>query len=511
MRRDLELGDLAAAARALPIALLRAPEHPETLRLAGAIHRRRGDLEAAEHFVRDAIAAAPDDAELVRELGSLLSERGNSEAAIECLRGLCDTEPSAPTFLELGIAYDRVARVEEALDSANRALALGSADPRTALLRARCQQMLGNAEGAAEQYRGLIRNGQEVAKAWFALLDIKTVVLSDNENRLIRKFAADPKRSFEEKLLLDFAMARVHESAGEFDDALRCLARGNAGARSRVSWNAGAHRSLVAGVANAFARLPPAHDQPALGREVIFIVSLPRSGSTLVEQILAAHPQVEGASELGDLPAVIDAESKARGKPFPDWVADASADDWLRLGRDYLARTERWRRERPTFTDKTLDNWKYAGAIAAMLPAARVIDCRRDALETCWSCYKQLFGPGVAGFAYSFDDLASYWKDYLGLCASGDNPGFATSSELRNLASDPARQTSLLLKFCGLEFDDRALHPERVARAVRTSSSAQVRQPIHRAITHAAAYGDRLAALQTLLKAERDFSETAAS
>ncbi len=385
------------------------------------------------------------------------------------------------------------------------ARALGSTDARVALLRARCLQMLGDADGAAGEYRGLIREGREVAKAWFALLDIKTITLTAGEVRSIQRFASEPKRTFDEKLLLDFAMARIHEAAGEFDEALVCLERGNSSARSRRVWSASAHSQFVDKVADAFACRPAAHDQPDLGQEAIFVVSLPRSGSTLVEQILAAHPQVEGGSELSDLQAVIAAESNSRRKPFPDWVADADAHDWQRLGTDYLARTARWRHLRPIFTDKTPDNWKYVGAIGAMLPGAKVIDCRRDALETCWSCFKQLFAPGVAGFAYTFEDLASYWKDYLRLSTVWDTDRHCSYriQSYEALAAHPTQQTAELLAFCGLPADERCLHPERAPRAIRTASSAQVREPIRNDTARAAAYGSRLARLVALLGSVR--------
>src|SRR5690606_36634459 len=135
----------------------------------------------------------------------------------------------------------------------------------------------------------------------------------------------------------------------------------------------------------------PAPPDPSLGGEVVFIVGMPGSGSTLFEQILAAHPQVEGASELPDLELVLRAESTQRGRPFAVWGEQAGADDWRRLGRDYLLRTARWRERRPRFTDKMPEKWLYAGVLRAMLPAATVIETRRDPLETAWSCYRQHF------------------------------------------------------------------------------------------------------------------------
>ncbi|HEU4662810.1 MAG TPA: sulfotransferase, partial [Dokdonella sp.] len=247
---------------------------------------------------------------------------------------------------------------------------------------------------------------------------------------------------------------------------------------------------------------PPAGATADLGAEVVFVVGLPRSGTTLVEQILAAHSEVEGASELHDLPAVIAAEGQRRGLGFPRWTSEATAADWERLGRDYLERTRRWRARKPRSTDKLPSNWMLVGAIRAMLPAAKVIDCRRDPLETCWACYKQLFAPRQADYSYDLGDLGAYWRGYDALMREWTrlHRTHVRRQDYERLLQDPETEIRALLEACALDWEPACLSFHTAERGVRTPSAAQVRQPLRRDTPRAAAYGDRLSALREALR-----------
>ncbi|MEO8460859.1 MAG: sulfotransferase, partial [Dokdonella sp.] len=237
----------------------------------------------------------------------------------------------------------------------------------------------------------------------------------------------------------------------------------------------------------------------AQGDEVIFIVSLPRSGSTLTEQILASHPEVEGGNELPDLQRILEAESRRRRKPFPVWVGEATPADWQRMGEEYLARTARWREKRPRFTDKLPRNWLQAGAALAMLPAARIVNSRRDALETCFACYRQLFAEH--GFCYDIEDMAAYWHDYDRVCRkwAADFPDRFRDQHYEALLADPEGNTRELLAFCGLEFDPACLRFYETEREVHTPSAAQVREPLRKDTARSDRYGARLDPLRAAL------------
>jgi hypothetical protein len=222
----------------------------------------------------------------------------------------------------------------------------------------------------------------------------------------------------------------------------------------------------------------------------------------LVEQILASHPEVEGANEIKDLPQLVETETHRRGVGFPLWVPEATGEDWRRLGAEYLERTRRWRRLRPRFTDKNLLNWMLAGAALTMLPSARVVICRRDPLETCLACYRQWFGPEAA-FTYDLDEMADYCIDFMRLTRFwvGKFPDRVFDLEYETLVAEPEPTIRRLLDFCGLPFDPACLEFHKTDRTVLSApSAAQVRQPLRGDTARAALYGHKLAHLRARLR-----------
>jgi hypothetical protein len=264
-----------------------------------------------------------------------------------------------------------------------------------------------------------------------------------------------------------------------------------------VQWDPAAGHDYVTAIAAAFCDPLPTPLDPTLGHEVIFIASLPRSGSTLVEHILASHSLVEGMNEISDLSHVLEEESNRRAKGFPQWVTDATAEDWARLGKHYLARTARWRAKRPYSTDKGLENWQWVGAIRAMLPGAKIINCHRDPVETCFACYRQLFSEGIH-FSYDLQDLASYYNDYQHLSDiwQKQHPNQVLDLIYETLVQEPEAQIRRLLAFCELPFDAACLSPHQTQRDVHsTASAAQVRQPIRGNTARSPLYRDFLGPL----------------
>ena len=499
-RTALDRRDATTAERALDRARSTAGQHPEYLRLLGITRHLQQRFNDAISALRQALELAPGDAPILINLGLALREADEPDAALASLRRACEVAPDlAAAWYNLGRMLGKLHRPGEAHDAFEHALRCDPAHPQARLRHADTLRTFGRIDEAVAGYRKALQSEASV-DAWSKLANIKVVHFTPEECAELQRLFAQPELSAEHRVKAGFALLKALEDNGRYSEAFAVMASVNALQRRRLEWNAGSWHAQTVHIQQAFANTPATAAPNTLGREVIFVVSMPRSGSTLVEQILASHPDVEGANELPDLGNVLDAESKRRGVTFPQWTPQATPEDWRRLGQDYLDRTARWRRERPRFTDKALDNWRHVGAAMAMLPGAHFVDCRRDPLETCLSCYRQLFARGQA-FTYDIDELAAFWHHYDQAMRywSTRHPAAIRSQGYEKLVADPEPEIRALLQFCGLPFDPACLRAHDTQRPVRTMSAAQVRQPLRADTARAWRYGDLLTPLRRAL------------
>ena len=220
-----------------------------------------------------------------------------------------------------------------------------------------------------------------------------------------------PETGLHERMALGFALVRALEDQGDFDGALRALHKANAMRCRQLNWNPQNGPRATRPPARKLRSATPGAPILQQGDEVIFLVGLPCSGTGLLAKILSSHPRVAINHEAPDLEQVLDDESRRRGQSFAQWAPLATPEDWSRLGQDYLARTARWRVHKPRFIDCHAHNWRLAGAAMAMLPGARMINARRNPLETCLACYRQLFAEGE-DYSFNLDHMVSHWRDY---------------------------------------------------------------------------------------------------
>ena len=501
--RAIRDGAPAEAAQLIEGVLGAAPEHPEALRLQGILAHRSRRPDLARALYQRALARRPDDAQLLSDLGSAQMACGDGEAAFSNWGRACRLAPEAPMpWFNLGRNLQMHGRSEEAVDALARACALAPALLPAAVLLGDALLHLGRLDQAADRYRAALQVDPACGDAWRGLANLRSHRLTEADATTLRSQLARADLAAADRIAMGHALGRQQEEAGDFAGALSTLAVANGLQRQHAPWSARAFEDYVSHAVAATRGLPEPLDA-SVGQEAIFIVGLPRSGSTLFEQVLAAHPQVEGGSELPDLGEVILAESARRGVPYPRWIPQASAADWHRLGQEYLARTARWRERRPRFTDKLPENWKHAGILRAMLPGATVIEVRRDPLETAWSCFRQQFLV-QPHFACDFHDLGIYlrgcertmdaWRER--------DPARIRLFRYEALLGDPDREIRALLSACGLPFDPACLDFHRATRSVRTASAAQVRRPLQRDTARAAAYGPLLDPLRAALARE---------
>ncbi|HEX7370071.1 MAG TPA: sulfotransferase [Rhodanobacteraceae bacterium] len=494
-------GDLQAARLTMDSVAALAPNHPEALRWTGIVAQHLQDHGTAAANYRHALEALPDDAELHTGLGVELAQLGRvSEGLVHLKRG-CELAPdSATAWYNLAQVLQVHGEVEPAIEALQRTLMLDPDHTLAQLALAHVRASRGEIDTAAAALRALLQREPGLVDAWLALANLKTLNFNGDDVRQLEAGLAQPDLPAEDRARLDFVLAHALEDQGDYAKAWLVLQRANAAQRRFTPWDAAGEHRRVDAVLSAFAAPIAVAGDPQLGHAVIFVASLPRSGSTLVEQILASHPQVEGANEIKDVKVVVDAETARRHSAFPLWVPDASAADWQRLGEQYLARTSRWRAHRPRMTDKNLLNWLTAGTLLSMLPGSRVIIVRRDPVETCLGCYRQWFS-GTAGYSYDLDEMADVYIDFWRVTRVWLDkfPDAVFELKYETLVADPEPTVRGLLAFCGLPFDPACLEFYKTERTVLSApSAAQVRQPLHNT-ARASRYGHALDGLRLRL------------
>ena len=500
-KKFLQQRQAIAAERELHAALSAAPNHAEVLRLLGMSLRLQNRNDDALQIMRRAVAQKPADPLVQNGLGTVLDACGDRDAAIDAFRRACELAPqSAQLWSNFGKTLSDHGWFDEAIPTLEHAVALGALDS-AALRLAYALRVIGRTDQSAKIYRDLIAANPNDGQAWLGLSNLNTRKFSDDDVAALEMLWHGNESALHDRISIGFSLARALDDRARYAESMAVLNEANALTHAIRPWSASDFNYHVDALLSAFDVMPRSApgDQ---GGNVVFIVSMPRSGSSLTEQILASHPLVDGAGELMDLSNVLQEESRRRNIAFPHWAKMATTEDWQRLGRDYLRRTKRWSQRGLLFTDKLPDNWMHVGAAMAMLPGARVIDCRRDAVETCFSCYRTLFNEGAQAFAYDIADLAAFycnyarttrhWREILGA-------RFRQQS-YEALVANPDMQIRELLDFCGLPYDAACERYFDTERSVRTASASQVREPLRRDTARAPKYGALLDPLRDALK-----------
>jgi tetratricopeptide (TPR) repeat protein len=493
----LEMNRPDLAAERLGPALASHPDHPEVLRLLASVLSLRGDYRTALQHMRRALEQRPHEALYHNAYGLFLAEAGELDQAIGCLRRACELQPGfVMAWHNLSLFLTRSARLDEARSAVQHAVELA---PHYTAARAQLADVLrmnNLREEAIAEYRKLLTEQPWAGMAWWGLAEIKTLPLGAADSDAMRRALTHPHASDSDRIAMGFALAKALEDQARYTESMQALASAKDMARRHRTWNAAAFAATMESIKTADCATDAGQN---LGSEVIFIVGMPRSGSTLIEQILASHSKVEGTAELPDLPLVIGEASNRRKKPYPKWLPELSADEWRQLGQRYLERTARWRKRRPIFTDKLPNNWMHIGMIRAMLPGAHIVISRRDPLETCFSCYRQYF-PGN-DYTQTFSDLAAYWRSFDAFANhwAKQEPTHVHEHAYEDLIADPEAHIRQLLESCGLPFEEACLHFHRTHRAISTPSAMQVREPLRADTARAPRYGELLNPLRQAL------------
>ncbi|PSJ41024.1 hypothetical protein C7I55_10870 [Sphingomonas deserti] len=477
-------GRLAIAERQLRPHLKEKPTDVAAIRMMAELAARLGRLPDAENLLRRALELAPAFAPARANLATILYRQNRAAEAIELLDGLLGKDPANPAHQNLkAAALGRIGSYEEALAIYEQVLARVPAQAKLWMSYGHLLKTVGRREDSIAAYRRALSLAPNLGEVWWSLANLKTVRLDDADVAAMEQaLEADPL-SDEDRLHLHFALGKALEDRGDPARSFAHYASGNRIRREQIPYDPARTADQVRRAAALFTAefFAARAGQGCAAPDPIFILGMPRAGSTLIEQILASHPAVEGTMELPDIPALA-AQSGGRDGHYPESLAGLSADALRTLGEDYLSRTRIQRKTgRSFFIDKLPNNWLHVGLIRLILPNARIIDARRHPLACGFSNYKQHFARGQA-FTYDQAELGSYYRDYVRMMAHFDvvQPGRIHRVIHEALLDDVEGEVRRLLAFLDLPFDAACLRFHENDRAVRTASSEQVRRPINR-------------------------------
>lgn len=484
-------GRLDDAAAMLEQRLQRSPEDPPAWRLLGEIAWRRGDMNTALAHVERAVALAPGF-DMAREfLIRLLIQANRLREALQHAEMLGHSPVKSPGHdLVKASVLVRLGDQQGARLLYEKILARKPDQPQIWQNLGHVLKTLGQQDAAVDAYREAVARQPTMGEAWWSLANLKTVKLGAGDIVLMEKALKPPQQggasNADDIFHLHFSLGKAYEDAGDHASAFRNYAEGNRLRRQLVRYDADAFSAEVIATAEVFsgAFLAAVPQGGCETPDPIFIVGLPRSGSTLIEQILSSHSQVEGTMELPDM-MMIASRLQARVdsgefRDFGTMIAALTPADRLRLGEEYLERTRVHRQTgKPHFIDKMPNNWQHVGLIRLILPNAKIIDARRHPMGGCFSAWKQHFARGQV-FSYDMAEIGRYYREYAMLMARFDAaaPGVVHRVIYERMVADTEVEIARLLAYVGVPFEPACLNFWQNSRAVRTASSEQVRQPI---------------------------------
>lgn len=464
------------------------PMDVAAIRLMAELAARIGRLKDSEALLRRALELAPSFGAARANLATVLYKQNRfAEAVTELDAVLADGGDNPAQESLKAAALGRIGGYDEAVDLYKQLTVRFPAHAKLWMSFGHMLKTVGDQEGSIAAYRNAVEIEPTLGEVYWSLANLKTVRFEDVDVAAMEAALTAQDLAHEDRFHLHFALGKAYEERQLHETAFDHYARGNALRSAELEYDPADVTAHVDKVIAQFTpefvagQAGPGHD----AADPIFILGMPRAGSTLVEQILASHSMVEGTMELPDMPAIaMRAGSEFGGGPagWVDAVAEMSPEKLVALGAEFIERTRIQRKtDKPFFIDKLPNNWAYTGLIHLILPNAKIIDARRHPLDCCFSNFRQHFAKGQA-FSYDLGHMGQYYADYVRAMAHFDAllPGRVHRVIHEAMLDDPETEIRALLTYLGLPFENACLNFHENKRAVRTASSEQVRRPINR-------------------------------
>jgi tetratricopeptide (TPR) repeat protein len=481
-------GEIKSAEALVRSYLLAHGDHIEGMRLLAQIGMRLDVLDDAELLLENVLRMQPDYDAARYDYAVVLMQRHKHGAARAEIERLLRADPCNRVYrTTYATVLTGVGEYERAVPLYREVLRETPQDAEVHMSVAHALKTTGEQSQAIDAYREAVRVRPECGEAYWSLANLKTYRFTGEELARMRAAEALPRIRSADRFHLCFALGKALEDRGEFAESFAYYERGNRLKKAEVRYRTGiTDRNVRLQKAVCTAEFFAARSGfGSDNRAPILIVGLPRSGSTLIEQILASHSQVEGTMELADIPRLVQdlqGREEERGEPrYPGVLAELDAEECRRMGEKYLADTRIYRRGKAFFIDKMPNNFRHLGLIHLILPHAKIIDSRREPMACCFSNFKQLFASGQQ-FTYSLEDIAHYYRSYVELMAHWNAvlPGRVLRVQHEDVVADLEGNVRRILEHCELEFEPACIDFHKTQRRVHTASSEQVRQPIYK-------------------------------
>jgi tetratricopeptide (TPR) repeat protein len=469
--------------------LKRHPTDVVAIRMLAEVAARIGRNADAETLLARCVELAPGFRMARQNYAMMLHRQGKWTESLKEVDGLLADEPSNPGLRNLKAAVlGRIGNHDQSIALYRGVLRDYPRQPKVWMSLGHALKTANMNAESIEAYRRCIDIEAHFGEVWWSLANLKTFRFSAQDLATMRAQLERDDLTYNDRFHFHFALGKALEDAGEYAESFNHYSKGNSQRRKLLRYDADANSAHVARSKRLFTRefLQERAGWGCEARDPIFVIGLPRAGSTLIEQILASHSQVEGTQELPDIGVlartVANRTSRQDGSGYPRALAKYSREELAELGGRYLAQTRIQRKTaQPFFIDKMPNNFAHVGLIHLILPNAKIVDARRHPLGGCFSCFKQHFARGQ-GFSYDLTELGRYYRDYVELMAHFDAvlPGRVHRVFYERMVEDTEGEIRRLLDYCGLPFEEGAVRFHENQRAVRTASSEQVRQPIFR-------------------------------
>ena len=456
----------------------------DALRLLGLLAFKNNNHDIAEKLLIKAIQLDPYFHLLWDNLAKVFRVQNKLEDSKKAFENLIKLDPNNnEAFVALGTIYNKLAQYKDGINSYKKALELNDNNPRVYLSMGHALKTLGNRKECEDSYLKAIKLFPLSGEGYWSLANLKTYTFNNNQIQAMKSSIKEDMHE-QEKIQMMFALGKAHESKKNFKESFKFYNDGNWMQRKTVEYNAEENSKSIDSTIDFFKQNKEKLDfnSGISSKDPIFILGLPRAGSTLLEQILSSHSMIEGTEELHNIMTIgRRIRTKNDSKNYLNNLLDLNKENISSYGNMYIDETRWARKDKHFFIDKMPNNFPHIGLIKMILPNAKIIDARRNPLDGCFSCFKQYFAKGQH-FTYDLDDVARYYKDYLKIMKFWNNyfPNEIHTVCYEDVINNPEQEVRSILKYLGLDFEKSCMNFHKSSRPVKTASSEQVRQPIYK-------------------------------